>query len=140
MKISRVVYTIAAWSFVAGVVVQVFFAGMAVVAGRWPWTDHINLGHFLAMPLLVMLVTMYVGKMGGSLKRLTWLLFLAYVLQADLLIFLRGSAPALSALHPVLALVDFALGVLLAWRATAMLRDNEPLMLRQLQSDGMVSN
>ncbi|HRN68680.1 MAG TPA: DUF6220 domain-containing protein, partial [Promineifilum sp.] len=63
MKASRTVYQIAAWAFVVGVLVQVFFAGMAVVAGRWPWTNHISLGHFLALPLLVMLITMYIGKL-----------------------------------------------------------------------------
>lgn len=122
MRISRLVYTIAAWLFVAGVAVQVFFAGMAVVARQWPWTNHINLGHGLALPLLIMLVAMYVGKLPRRMKALTWLLMGVYVLQADVLIFLRGSAPVLSALHPVLALVDFALGVLLAWRGTQLLQ------------------
>ena len=51
------------------------------------------------------------------MKRLTWLLFGAYFLQADVVIFLRFQAPGIAALHPVLALVDFALGVSLARRA-----------------------
>lgn len=104
MKVSRTIYGVIAWLFVAGVVTQVFFAGMAVVAGRWPWTNHVSLRSLLAAPLLVMLVTAYMGKLPGRLKRLTWLLFLVYVLQADVLIFLRASAPVLSAFHPVLAL------------------------------------
>ena len=61
MKASRTVYVIAAWAFVIGVLVQVFFAGMTAVAGRWGWDNHISLGHFLAVPLLVMLITAYVG-------------------------------------------------------------------------------
>ena len=108
MKVSRTLYMLFAWLFVAGVMTQVFFAGMTVVAGRWPWTNHAGLGHFLGLPLLIMLVTMYAGKLPGRMKRLTWLLFLVYVLQADVLIFLRVSAPVLAAFHPVLALVDFA--------------------------------
>lgn len=135
MKVARTLYTLFAWLFVAGVMTQVFFAGMAVVAGRWSWANHISLGHLLAAPLLVMLVTMYVGKMPGRMKRLTWLLFLVYLLQADVLIFLRATAPALSALHPVLALVDFALGVALAWQAMAVVRAGEPLAVPQWQPD-----
>ena len=119
MRLSRTIYAVAAWLFVAGVAVQVFFAGMAAVARQWNWDNHVGLGHLLAAPLLVMLVTMYLGKLPGRMKRLTWLLFGVYVLQADVLIFMRASAPVLSALHPVLALVDFALGFALARQAAA---------------------
>ena len=117
IRIGRVVYLAAAWLFVAGVTIQVFLVGMVVVAGQMGWESHIDLGHMLAGPLLLMLIAMYAGRMAGSTKRMTWLLFVVYALQADVLIFLRGSAPALSALHPVLALVDFALGLSLALRA-----------------------
>ncbi len=137
MKVSRTLYTLFAWLFVAGVMTQVFFAGMAVVARQWPWTNHTNLGHFLALPLLVMLVTVYLGKMPGRMKRLTWLLFVVYVLQADVLIFMRAVAPPLSALHPVLALVDFALGFMLARQATSLVRSVETQPAPQLQPERM---
>ncbi|MBK7216904.1 MAG: hypothetical protein IPH95_07560 [Candidatus Promineofilum sp.] len=83
MRVSRTIYWLFAWLFVVGVLTQVFFAGMTVVARQWPWTNHMSLGHLLAAPLLVMLVTMYLGKLPGRMKRLTWLLFAVYVLQAD---------------------------------------------------------
>lgn len=137
MKISRIIYMLAGWAFVTGVLIQVFFAGMAVVARQMNWENHIGLGHMLAGPLVLMLVTAYTGRVPGSMKRLTWLLFAVYVLQADVLIFMRASAPVLSALHPVLALVDFALGILLAWRATALVRSGESLLSGRLQSEGV---
>ncbi len=140
MKISRLVYTVSAWVFVLAVLVQVFFAGMAVVAVRWPWTNHVNLGHILAVPLLIMLITMYVGKLPGRMKRLTWLLFAAYVLQADVLIYLRASAPVLSAFHPVLALVDFALGLMLARQATALIRVGQTPVVQPWQPDHVVGD
>lgn len=140
MKASRLVYAVSAWVFVLAVLVQVFFAGMAVVAGRWPWANHVNLGHILAVPLLIMLITMYVGKLPGRMKRLTWLLFAAYVLQADVLIYLRASAPVLSAFHPVLALVDFALGLALARQATAIDRTGETPVVRPWQPDHVVGD
>lgn len=134
MKASRTIYWFFAWLFVVGVVAQVFFAGMAVVAARMSWENHIGLGHTLALPLLVMLVAMYPGRLPGQMKRLTWLLFGVYILQADVLIFLRASVPVLSAFHPVLALVDFALGLALA-RQAAGLRAGETPVASQLQTE-----
>lgn len=109
-RIARTAYRLFAWLFVAGVAAQVFLAGLVVVARVADWENHTDLGHGLGIPLLLMLVSMYLGKLPRSSKRLTWLLFGVYVLQADVLIFMRDSLPYASALHPVLALVDFALG------------------------------
>jgi hypothetical protein len=125
-KITRWVYVFAAWLFVVGVVIQVFLAGMVVVALRMGWGNHTSLGHGLAFPLLVLLVTMYFGRLPGSMKWLTWLLFGVYILQADVVIFLRFQAPVISAVHPVLALVDFALGLSLAQRAWPLVRPGHP--------------
>ena len=136
MKGFRMAYAVMAWLFLVGVAVQVFFAGMAVVARQWPWTNHINLGHALAGPLLIMLVTMYLGKLPGRVKRLTWLLLGIYVLQADVLIFMRAVVPALSALHPVLALADFALGLALARQAMPLVRSGVVPLSPQIQPQG----
>jgi len=135
MKVSRVLYSVFAWLFVAGVTTQVFFAGMAVVAHQWSWDNHAGLGHILALPLLVMLVTAYTGRLPGRMKRLTWLLFGVYILQADVLIFLRDSAPVLSAFHPVLALADIVLAVALARQATAVVRTVQTAGVPQLHPD-----
>lgn len=117
VKVGRWIYFVMSWLFVAGVVVQVFLAGMAVVALRGTWNNHISIGHTLAGPLLLMLISQYLGKLPGKLKWTTWGLFLVYALQADVVIFMRASFPPVSALHPVLALVDFALGWYLARQA-----------------------
>lgn len=117
MSTSRKLYQIAAWVFIIGVLLQTFFAGMAVVARLSGWENHVNLGHPLSLPLIIMLVTMYTGRMAGTTKRLTWLLFAAYVIQADILIFMRDTLPLASAAHPVFALIDFALGWNLALRS-----------------------
>jgi hypothetical protein len=122
VRISRYIYQVLAWLFVAGVVTQVFLAGMVVVAGQISWESHIGLGHSLGGLLLLMLISMYLGRLPGSMKRLTWVLFGVYVLQADILIFLRVQAPLLSALHPVLALFDFALGLVLTRQAWSLTR------------------
>ena len=125
IRISRYIYLVISWLFVVGIVAQVFLVGMIVVAVKMGWDPHIGLGHTLAAPLLLMLITMYLGRLAVSMKRLTWVLFGVYVLQADVLIFLRGQAPVLSAFHPVLALVDFALGLTLALRALPLARQSQ---------------
>jgi len=122
VKVSRYVYLVGVWLFLVGVVVQVFLAGMVVVAAQMGWNDHIGLGHTLALPLLIMLISMYLGRMPRGVKNLTWLLFGVYVLQADVVIFLRAQAPVVSALHPVLALFDFTLAAVLARRAWPLAR------------------
>lgn len=121
-RIGRMAYAIFSWLFVAGVLVQVFLAGLVVVARRATWENHIGLGHTLGLPLLIMLISMYVGRLPRRVKRMSWILFAVYVFQADVVIFLRDSVPFASALHPVLALVDFALGWSLARRAWTPLK------------------
>lgn len=122
-KVGRAIYALFAWLFVVGVLVQVFLAGMVVVARRATWANHVDLGHGLGLPLLAMLVFMYVGRMPRRTKWLTWGLFTVYFIQADVVIFLRDSLPYVSAVHPVLALIDFALGWTLARQALVELRE-----------------
>lgn len=127
-KVGRAIYTVFAWLFVVGVLVQVFLAGLVVVARRASWENHIGLGHLLGLPLVIMLIFMYLGGMPRRLKWLTWGLFAVYFIQADIVIFLRDSVPYLSAIHPVLALIDFALGWTLARRAVGLLsRESQAL-------------
>lgn len=125
VKGSRWIYCSAAGLFLLGVVTQVFFAGMTVVARRMSWDNHIGLGHILAAPLLLMLISQYTGRLPGRMKNLTWLLFGVYVLQADVLIFMRSAAPLASAFHPVLALVDFAIGFSLLRAAWPLARQSQ---------------
>lgn len=115
MKIAKQVYRISNWLFLIGVVLQVFLAGMVVVAGQMGWASHKDTGHIIGLPLFLMVIFMYVGKASREVKRTTWLLLLVYIIQADVIIFLRQSVPVLSAFHPVLALLDF-------WLAAKLLR------------------
>ena len=126
MSISRRLYQLFAWLFILGVIVQAFFAGMAVVARLSGWENHITLGHSLGLILVIMLITMYTGRLPGQMKRLTWLLFAVYFIQADVDIFLREDLPLASAIHPVIALFDFAIGWNLARRANALLAEPLP--------------
>lgn len=116
-------YRICAWLFVAGVVAQVTLAGLTVVAAQIDWSIHREFGHIIGLPLYLMVVAMYVGKASSEIKRTTWILLLVFILQTGVTIFLRFSAAPvvyLSALHPVLALIDF-------WLAMRLLRLTKPV-------------
>jgi hypothetical protein len=124
-NIFRIVYLIVSWLFAVGVLAQVFLAGMVVVARQMGWGEHIDLGHTLGLPILVMLLSAYLGRLPSAMKWMTWSLFGVYVVQADVIIFMRDSLPLVSAFHPVLALVDFALGLTLALRIWSLVRQRE---------------
>lgn len=57
------------------------------------------------------------------MKWINWVLFLVYIIQADVLIFMRASLPVVSAFHPVLALVDCVLAVILVYQAWGLVRE-----------------
>lgn len=118
------VYVIAAFVFLLLALLQVFLAGMVVVAAQIDWTAHKALGHYLGLPAIIMLIMAYVGKFPGKTKMWTWVLFAVFVIQAEILILLRASAPVLSAFHPVLALIEFALGVILISQARTFDRES----------------
>lgn len=106
-KFSSILYKLLNWLFILGVMTQVFLVGLVLLARKMVWPTHIGLGHSLGLPLILMLITMYLAKADQAVKRTTWILFVVYIIQAEVIIFLRQSLPLVSAFHPVLALVDF---------------------------------
>jgi hypothetical protein len=75
-----------------------------------------------------MLIAMFPARVPANGRWLTALLFGVYFLQADVVIFMRETAPYAAALHPVLALFDFLLAQHLVRRSVRLLRgDAVPL-------------
>ena len=109
-KFFRWTYAVSAALFFVGVLVQVFLAGLVVVSRLGGWSNHRDLGHGLGIFLLIMILAMFPARLPGRMRWLTGLLFVVYVVQADVVIFMRESVPYAAALHPVLALFDFLLG------------------------------
>ena len=141
-KVSRIIYLTTSSLFLIGVTLQVFLAGMVVVALEMGWSNHRDLGHALGLPLVVMLITAYLGRLPTSMKRLSWLLFAVYVIQADVVIFLRTSMPVASAFHPVLALADFLLAAFLVYQVRGLVREEQgesktPAKLEQFDKIGL---
>ena len=104
---SRRLYTIAAWLFFSGIVVQVFLAGLALFTPRTSsWENHVGFGYLVGYVLLPLIVFAFVGRLPRSIKLQMGLLFLLYIVQLTL-IYLRDSVPIISALHPVNAMLLF---------------------------------
>ena len=117
-KVFQIAYAVTAWLFVVGILMQVFLVGLSLLGQRPSWEIHVGLGHTLSILALLLVILAYVGKLPRAFKRLTWLALAIYILLADVVIFMRESAPVVAALHPVLAITLFAVTTNLALRAT----------------------
>jgi hypothetical protein len=118
-RLFRYAYAAVAWLFVAGILTQVFLIGLTFLGGRPSLGTHRGLGHGLAIAPLLMLILAYASRLPRPMKPVTWLAVALYVLLADVVIFMRGSAPLVVALHPVLAVLLFGIVgslVIRAWR------------------------
>ena len=122
VRFSRYGYATAACLFVVGILTQVFLVGLSLLGRQPSWQTHMGLGHTLSILVLLMIILAYVGRLPRPMKPLTWLSLILYVMLADVVIFMRGSVPLVAALHPVLAVVEFALVSFLAFRAVGLVR------------------
>lgn len=118
---SRVLYAVLAWAFVIGLLVQVFLIGIGLFADPKIIELHRNFGWILHLfPLLILL---FVFLSGGGRFYWGWALTLALVVfVVPLLASARESAPYVAALHPVLAVVSFAIAVIVAVSASRLLQ------------------
>ena len=125
MQIWRLVYAILAVLFMAGLIVQVFLAGVGLF-GAGDLELHRDVGYWLPLIPLLMLPIAWPARPGRGIVWLNVALFVAAFVQT-LLPSLRGSVALIAALHPVNALLLFWLGLTIARRAVAMARGGAPV-------------
>jgi cytochrome c oxidase assembly factor CtaG len=104
--------------FALGVLLQAFLAGAALpqLGGSGSFATHIEVG-YTAMGIIALLVLIAAG-LGRADRGQIWgsvALFVLYIVQTMLPTF-KGSTPFLAALHPLNALVLFALAAWLFYR------------------------
>jgi hypothetical protein len=99
--------------FVAGVLVQVFFAGLGAFGADWGW--HVTFVHLLEPLPLLMIPLALVGRLSWGLRLLPFGLVVLIGLQYALA---NVAVPA-AALHPVNALLLFLVSLFIARRAWA---------------------
>lgn len=88
---ARVGYAALAWALAGLVVVQVFYAGHAVLVNPGDWAAHRTLGDLFSPPIFAMFVFALLGLMPGRFVLYSVALFVLYSLQY---LFLFLPAPA----------------------------------------------
>ena len=109
----------AAWLFVGTIVVQVFLVGGAIpqLGGSNDFGAHREFGYtVVGLAALAVLVTAVIARAGRQAIGISGGLLVLYIVQT-ILPNLKGSIPAAAALHPVNAMLMFALAVWYARRA-----------------------
>jgi hypothetical protein len=117
----RILYFIVAWLFPVAILVQVFLVGLSLFTTPY-WDAHIGLGHSIVLLPALQVLLAYLGKIPPRAKGLTWLSLGLTLIQTEVFAMIRTAVPTLAAFHPVLALVLFALALLVALRAARMVR------------------
>jgi membrane-bound metal-dependent hydrolase YbcI (DUF457 family) len=113
----RILYVIVAWLFPVAILIQVFLVGLSLFTGQAYWSTHRDVGHSLAVLPLLLVILAYLGRLPSAEKRLIWLQLGVYLVQAEVFAAIRADVPLLAAFHPVLALVLFALALIIARRS-----------------------
>jgi|SRR5581483_2030127 len=118
----RLIYLVVAWLFPVAILVQVLFVGLSLFTGQSYWDTHIEFGHTIGILPILLVILGYLGRLPRWTIILTWLALGTYLVQAEVFAVIRADAPFFAAFHPVLALVLFALAVIIALRARTMIR------------------
>ena len=122
---ARYAYVGFAWAFLAGLGIQVFFAGLGLFAGSENFKLHVSLGWILHLtPILIVGAAALARE--ERRRFLTAIALAVTVFIVPLLVLLRDSIPAIAALHPVGAVISFWLAILVARNATRLLANREP--------------
>ena len=115
----RMVHAVVAVVFVIAIVVQVFLAGAALLqlGGNGDFRSHIDFGYTeVGIAALLVVVTAFLAKVGRRRIGVSFLLMALYVVQTILPAF-KTSIPGVAALHPVTAMLLYALASWFAWTA-----------------------
>ena len=113
-RLARVCYAVLSSALAAGVLLQVFFAGMGAFGADWSY--HVTLAHFLEPLPLLMVPTAFVGRLPWALR----LLPLGLVILIGAQYALAHVAVPAAAIHPVngfLILLTSLFIVRRAWNA-----------------------
>jgi hypothetical protein len=117
-RIARPIHVVVAWLLVAGLLVQVFLAGMGVFDSASSFITHRDWGYTLTLLPAVLIVTGLVGGFGRAQVVAAAVMLGQFILQS-ILVLQRESSPAIAALHPVNGFLILLIAIWLArdaWR------------------------
>jgi hypothetical protein len=101
------------FSYLGAIALQVYMMGLALF-GVTSFMPHATLGYLMVLGALILMILTFSAKASRRDKVLAALVLVLTVLQPVLVLMLRGRVPALAALHPLNALVIFALAASVA--------------------------
>ena len=125
---ARIGFSLVAWLFAFGMVVQVYLAGAAIqnLGGSGDFEAHRNWGFIFGVLTLVLIVLALAGRMPRKVVFASVLL-LALVAVQSLLVHVRAESPNIAALHPVNGFLIVLLAVWVAWGTLRYLRAPLPV-------------
>ena len=112
-SIARTFHLFGSWLLVAGLVAQVFLAGLGVFDGPASFATHRDFGYSLSLLPLVLIIAGWLGGLGRRLALLALAAGLLFVLQS-VFVAMRTSSPAVAALHPVNGFLILLLAIVIA--------------------------
>ena len=116
---ARYLYAALAWAFVAGILLQVYFVGLGIFAGKENLDLHASFGWILHLGPLPVLVIAALARAGRA-RILQATALAVTIFFVPILAAVRADLPLLAAIHPVGALVAFWLAILVARGATSL--------------------
>ncbi|MCC3371514.1 DUF6220 domain-containing protein [Cohnella sp. REN36] len=105
-------FTLLAYLFAVGVLVQVFLAGMAIFVDSLRWRDHEIFVRVIEFVPLIMLILAFPGRLPQTLRWMCAGMFLLIFAQ-----YFTAHFPGAGAFHPVIAALLFVLSVHVATQA-----------------------
>ena len=117
-RIARPIHVVVSWLLVAGLLVQVFLAGMGVFDSSSAFATHRDFGYTLTLLPAVLIATSLVGRF-GRMEAIAAAVMLGQFFLQSILVLQRDSTPAIAALHPVNGVLILLIAVWLArdaWR------------------------
>jgi Zn-dependent protease with chaperone function len=122
---ARYVFLATVWIYVAGILFQVFLAGVGLFGAAKDFEPHAGLGWILHLVPVLLLIVAAVARVGSRLLWWTTALLVVQFVQ-PILATLRNDQPVVAAFHPVLALVIFWLAFTIGLKAWQLVREPAP--------------
>ena len=119
---ARWLFLVLVWIYLAGILVQVFLAGMGLFGTSRDFEPHVGLGWILHLVPVLLLIAAAVARVGRRLLWWTTALLIVQFIQ-PLLALLRNDVPLVAAFHPVLALIVFWLALTIGMKAWQLVRE-----------------
>jgi Zn-dependent protease with chaperone function len=123
---ARYVFLAMVWIYLAGILFQVFLAGIGLFGAAKDFEPHAGLGWILHLVPVLLLIVAAVARVGSTLLWWTTALLVVQFIQ-PILATLRNDVPLVAAFHPVLALIIFWLALTIGLKAWRLVREPSPI-------------